>query len=63
VEQPVEIRCPTCGKVVPVLAPARPESFPFCQPRCRLRDLGAWLDGRHVIAGRSGTISEDDGSR
>ncbi len=43
--------CPTCG--IPVLIPAdqRPESFPFCSSRCRVRDLGAWADGRHVVPG------------
>jgi hypothetical protein len=30
----------------------RPASFPFCSPRCRQRDLGAWIDGRYVVPGR-----------
>jgi len=36
---------------IAVAAEARPASFPFCSKRCRLRDLGAWADGRHVIPG------------
>ena len=41
------VRCPTCGK--PVAATV--ESFPFCCRRCRLVDLGAWIEGRHAIPG------------
>jgi endogenous inhibitor of DNA gyrase (YacG/DUF329 family) len=26
------------------------EYFPFCSERCRLVDLGAWLDGNYRIA-------------
>jgi hypothetical protein len=29
-----------------------PADFPFCTDRCRLVDLGKWLDGEHRIAGR-----------
>ncbi len=43
--------CPTCGRAVLLAAESRPESFPFCCSRCRLRDLGAWADGKHVIQG------------
>ena len=43
--------CPTCGRAVATAEDKRPSSFPFCCPRCRLRDLGAWIDGTHVIAG------------
>jgi endogenous inhibitor of DNA gyrase (YacG/DUF329 family) len=28
-----------------------PPTYPFCSPRCKLVDLGNWLDGRYVIAG------------
>lgn len=47
----IELHCPTCK------APVRwDESFPqrpFCSPRCRLIDLGAWAAEEHVIAGRT----------
>jgi endogenous inhibitor of DNA gyrase (YacG/DUF329 family) len=46
------VRCPTCGRVVACNPEQRPASFPFCDPRCRLRDLGAWFDGRHAIPGK-----------
>lgn len=41
--------CPACGQEV---SKAGSEFFPFCSQRCRLLDLGKWLDGRFRIAGR-----------
>ena len=52
-------RCPACAKPLPPDA-ASSAAFPFCSPRCRLRDLGAWLDGRHVIPGRPLADSGED---
>ena len=40
-------RCPTCKASVEAAAHA--ESLPFCSPRCKLLDLGRWLDGGYVI--------------
>jgi len=41
-----EFRCPVCRK------PSRPAEpgFPFCSKRCRLIDLGAWLDERYRVS-------------
>ncbi|MFH0810350.1 MAG: DNA gyrase inhibitor YacG [Pseudomonadota bacterium] len=36
--------CPLCHKQLP--EPAGPFK-PFCSWRCKLIDLGAWLDGRY----------------
>ena len=33
--------------------------LPFCSERCKLLDLGAWLDGAYKIAGPA---VEDEGS-
>ena len=44
------MRCPTCKK--PVQAPKANEpmgTFPFCCERCKLIDLGRWLDGRYQV--------------
>lgn len=46
-----EFPCPQCGKAVAWNSEARFK--PFCSERCRLIDLGAWLDERHRIAGES----------
>lgn len=45
-------RCPVCRKVVRESGGDSGESvefFPFCSERCKLVDLGAWLDGRYRI--------------
>jgi endogenous inhibitor of DNA gyrase (YacG/DUF329 family) len=41
--------CPICKKSVADEAPARPPTYPFCSDRCKLIDLGRWLDGRYFI--------------
>lgn len=38
--------CPTCGK------PGQAATMPFCSRRCADIDLGRWLKGGYVIAGR-----------
>jgi uncharacterized protein len=44
-------KCPTCGKPFEVEKLGDLPSFPFCTDRCRLIDLGRWIDGVHVIPG------------
>ena len=46
------LRCPICKHEVQKDAPA----FPFCCERCRLLDLGNWLDGRYAL-------DDDDSSK
>lgn len=46
-------RCPVCDKVIDEAA--RQDSriakfYPFCSDRCKLIDLGKWLDGNYRIA-------------
>ncbi|MBP8305375.1 MAG: DNA gyrase inhibitor YacG [Phycisphaerae bacterium] len=42
--------CPTCSKTVQVVeGAALPPYYPFCSERCKLVDLGSWLDGRYKI--------------
>jgi len=51
----VRRKCPTCGRVTTVESP---DAFaPFCSERCRLADLGKWLDGGFRI---SSPVSEED---
>jgi hypothetical protein len=48
-EGELKVRCRTCGKIV-VRSPRRKAPFfPFCSERCKLLDLGKWLDGGHRI--------------
>jgi endogenous inhibitor of DNA gyrase (YacG/DUF329 family) len=50
------VNCPTCKKAVEPDA----KSFPFCSERCRLVDLGNWLDGRYRIASQNDERKPDD---
>ena len=52
---PMRRKCPSCGRVVEVVAP---DSYrPFCSERCRTADLGKWLDGSFRI---SAPVTEED---
>ncbi len=51
--------CPTCHKPVPEPTADMPIGhFPFCCERCRLIDLGRWLDGKYQIPAEE----SDDGA-
>lgn len=46
--KPIRIsRCPQCGKSC--RCDAENPDRPFCSERCKLIDLGDWLEERHVI--------------
>jgi len=40
------LRCPTCGQTFDSEQAA---AMPFCSERCRLIDLGRWLDEEHGL--------------
>jgi len=40
--------------------PPDPAWRPFCSERCKLLDLGRWLDGRYRIPGDP--VADDDGT-
>jgi endogenous inhibitor of DNA gyrase (YacG/DUF329 family) len=42
------VKCPTCQR--PVAWTPESEYKPFCSKRCRLIDLGDWLDETHRIS-------------
>lgn len=44
------MRCVTCKKTVP---PGEKRFLPFCSQRCKLLDLGKWLDGDYAIPGEA----------
>ena len=54
------MKCPICDKPVEVpdesagFDPKNP--FPFCSDRCKLIDLGRWLDGKYQVP----AVEEDD---
>jgi hypothetical protein len=41
-----QVRCPTCGRH---FQPEQSPAMPFCSERCRLVDLGRWLDERYGL--------------
>ena len=50
-------RCPACDKPVSLEGLA---TAPFCSDRCRLIDLGRWLDEAHVLPVRGSTPDAED---
>ncbi|OHB65108.1 MAG: hypothetical protein A2Y77_00485 [Planctomycetes bacterium RBG_13_62_9] len=47
-----ELRCPTCKRIVRYPRKSQSEQakfFPFCSQRCKLIDLGAWLNAEYRI--------------
>ena len=52
-------RCPVCNKIIDAatLQDTRDRKFyPFCSYRCKLIDLGKWLDANYRIA----VVEEDE---
>ncbi len=64
-EDPVKsarIQCPACRRPVGVLANGalkHPKFFPFCSERCKLIDLGTWLDAGYRISSRPDEASDE----
>lgn len=44
-------RCPTCSKGFAVDRIDDLPTFPFCSERCRLIDLGRWIDEAFTVPG------------
>jgi endogenous inhibitor of DNA gyrase (YacG/DUF329 family) len=47
----IQGRCPICSQPYEFASIDDLASFPFCSDRCRLIDLGRWIDGTYVIPG------------
>ena len=45
----IPVRCPLCGKAFAIERLDELPSFPFCTDRCKLIDLGRWIDGAYAI--------------
>ncbi|MBL7214875.1 MAG: DNA gyrase inhibitor YacG [Phycisphaerae bacterium] len=65
----MDFKCPICGKAIPSATSDSNGSkrmnarfFPFCSERCRLVDLGTWLEGDYRIptTQRPEDMSSDD---
>lgn len=60
--QQQQLTCPTCKH--PLMPPTgetprRSRFYPFCCERCKLIDLGAWLDAQYRIPSRPDEDSEE----
>jgi len=58
------VKCPICGKKVKFDDKQKlPPNFPFCSKRCKLIDLGKWLNEEYTISDpiTEETLLEDDG--
>lgn len=51
-------RCPVCDAAVSL---DTTPTAPFCSDRCRLVDLGRWLDEAYALPERRGPGADDDG--
>jgi endogenous inhibitor of DNA gyrase (YacG/DUF329 family) len=49
-------RCPTCNEPVDA---ATSKLAPFCSERCKLIDLGKWLDGEFSVPGDPADVPGD----
>jgi endogenous inhibitor of DNA gyrase (YacG/DUF329 family) len=54
------MRCPICKTPVADEGVARPLTYPFCSDRCKLIDLGRWLDGKYQIPVAEEDLDESD---
>jgi len=45
----IKVRCPTCSKSIAIKTIDDLPTFPFCSERCRLVDLGRWVDERYAV--------------
>lgn len=50
-------RCPVCDAHVDL---QQSPTVPFCSERCRLVDLGRWLDEAYAVPDRKPLDDEDD---
>lgn len=56
------VDCPICGEVLQVGRREEAPYRPFCSQRCKLVDLGRWLDGTYRVSEplSPDVFSEDD---
>jgi uncharacterized protein len=55
-------RCPICSRSYEVDRFDDLPTFPFCSERCRLIDLGRWIDGAYAIPDSGASESADSES-
>jgi hypothetical protein len=56
-------KCPACNKPVEATSDKKTDEsncLPFCSERCKLVDLGAWLEEEYKIASQVGPGQDED---
>ena len=57
----IQARCPICDRDIAGDTPRDMPFHPFCGNRCRLIDLGRWLDQRYALpAPPAGADSDEE---
>jgi len=54
----VRARCPRCGTVIKWEGN---DYRPFCSERCKLIDLGRWIDEEYRVIGEDSPSSKEEG--
>jgi len=52
----IQVRCPICSRSFAIATLADLPTFPFCSKRCRLIDLGRWIEGTYAIPDSDATV-------
>jgi len=58
----MKYRCPNCCKAIETSHQKQSKEvkfFPFCSQRCKLVDLGAWLDAKYKVISDSNSRESD----
>jgi len=50
--------CPICRR--PAAPRTENKAFPFCSARCKLVDLGKWLDEQYRVSGPNASDADDE---
>ncbi|MBN2590568.1 MAG: DNA gyrase inhibitor YacG [Sedimentisphaerales bacterium] len=58
----MEHTCPICHKIINSTGQEKGEKnnfYPFCSERCKLLDLGSWLDANYKVLSAQKSIESD----
>jgi len=55
----VDERCRYCNRPLDAASPDHRKHRPFCSPRCRMAELGHWLEGRYVVSRNLDEVADD----
>lgn len=51
------VKCPNCGRETEYQSN---DFRPFCSERCKMLDLGAWIDGEYTLPVEGTEMTEED---